>query len=208
MDTIFDIVSCIIQLIVLGVLVVWLVRQTKEPWLFQILVGAFGCYFLGTLFWTLHFFIKSDWPREFSVADLSYIGFYCFFLTAAMKLKTLWSSEERSRAKQGRFIALAAPITVIAFHVVYTLLAGGIVNNILYCVPLSFLLYQSLLCFFAGGAYRRYHAVVLIIFTLELLIFLVSSFGLDALYYLFTYTQMVVWFFIIPAAIPSEEENA
>ena len=200
METIVDIISCIIQLIVLASLVVWAVRQTKEAWLFQILAGAFGCYFLGTLFWTLHYFTRNDWPRGFSAADLSYIGFYCFFLAAAMGSKTMWTDEEDSRAGRGRFIALSAPAVVILFHAAYVLLAGGLVNNILYCIPLSFLFYHSLRGYIAGGDWRRYHAIVLAVFTLELLIFLVSSFGLDTLYYIFTYIQMVVWFLVIPAA--------
>ena len=197
METMFDIISCIIQLIVLATLVVWLIRQDNKPWLFQFIAGAFGCYFLGTLFWTLHFFIRNDWPRGFSAADLSYIGFYCFFLTATMGLKTMWLDEEDSRARSGRLIALAAPAVVIAFHAAYVLLAGGIINNILYCIPLSFLFYHSLLGFIAGGVYRRYHAAVLTVFILELLIFLVSSFGMDTLYYIFTYIQMMVWPFVV-----------
>ena len=200
METIADIISCIIQLIVLGALVIWAVRQTKEPWLFQILAGAFGCYFLGTLFWTLHFFIRNDWPRGFSAADLSYIGFYCFFITAAIGLKAMRTDAERARAGHYRLAALAASAVVIAFHAAYVLLAGGLVNNILYCIPLSFLLYHSLSGFIAGGAYRRYHSAVLIVFTLELIIFLVSSFGFDTLYYVFTYIQMAAWFFVVYAA--------
>ena len=188
------------QLIVLVVLVVWSLRQKTERWLFQIIAGAFGCYFLGTLFWTLHFFIRNDWPRGFSAADLSYIGFYCFFLTAAIGAKTMWLDEEKTRAKRSRFISLAAPAVVIAFHMTYVLLAGGLINNILFCIPLSFLFYHTFTGLIAGGVYRRYHAVVLAVFSLELLIFLVSSFGLDTLYYIFTYIQMAVWFFVIPAA--------
>ena len=211
-ETIVAIISCIIQLIVLGILVAWAVRQTKEPWLFQILAGAFGCYFLGTLFWTLHFFIRNDWPRGFSVADLSYIGFYCFFITAAMGLKAMRTDGERPHAKRNRLAKLAAPAVVIAFHAAYVLLADGLINNILYCIPLSFLFYQTISGLIAGGAYRRYHAAVLTVFTLELIIFLVSSFGLNTLYYVFTYIQMAVWLFVVYAAkkgaIPSEGESA
>ena len=197
-----DIISCIIQLIVLGFLVVWAVWKTEKTRLPQILAGAFGCYFLGTVFWTLHFFIRNDWPRGFSAADLSYIGFYCFFITAAMDLKAMRTDGERARAraKRNRLAALAASAVVLAFHTAYVLLAGGLVNNILYCIPLSFLLYHALSGFIAGGAYRRYHAAVLTTFTLELIILLVSSFGFDTLYYVFTYIQMAVWFFVVFAA--------
>ena len=200
METIVDIISCVIQLIVLGFIVVWAVRQTEETRLFQIIAGAFGCYFLGTLFWTLHFFIRNDWPRGFSAADLAFIGHYCFFLMAAMWLKSMWTDGEHARAKHGRFIALFAPVVVIAFHAVYVLLAGGLINNILFCIPLSFLFYHSLSGYIAGGAYRRYHAAVLIVFTLELIIFLVSSFGFDTLYYVFTYIQAAAWPFVVHAA--------
>ena len=200
-----------IQLMVLGALVAWALRQTAEPWLFQILAGAFGCYFLGNLFWTLHVLITEDWPRGFSAADLAFIGHYCFFLMAAMGLKSMWTDEECVRAKRDRLAALAASAVVIVLHAVYVLLAGGLVNNVLYCIPLSFLFYHSVLGYCAGGVYRRYHAVILAVFTLELIIFLVSSFGLDTLYYVFTHMQMAVWFFVVYAAkkgaVPAEEER-
>ena len=200
METLFAIFSSIVQLVVLAVLITWAMRQNREVWLFQLIAGAFGCYFLGTLFWTLHYFIMNDWPHTFSAADLSYIGFYCFFIAAAMGLHTLWTPIERDRAETWRFAALIAPVIVIAFHAAYFFLAGGLVNNTLYGIALCFLFYFSLLGVVAGGAYRRFHITILMVFALELIIFLVSSFGFDALYYVFTYLQMAVWFLVIPAA--------
>ncbi|MCL2105528.1 MAG: hypothetical protein FWH26_00425 [Oscillospiraceae bacterium] len=200
MESLFDIISCAVQLVALAVLVGWAMRQKRELWLFQFIAGAFGCYFLGTLFWTLHYFIANDWPRGFSAADLSDIGFYCFFMTASIRLKAGWTQAERVRAGRWRFAALAAPVVVIAFHAAYVLLAGGLVNNALYCIALCFLFYCTLIGVIAGGVYCRYHITVLAVFALELIIFFVSSFGFDALYYVFTYMQMAAWFLIIPAA--------
>ena len=200
MESLFDVVSCIIQLIVLAVLVFWSARQRGETWLFQIITGAFGCYFLGTLFWTLFYFIRDDWPSIFTAADLSFIGYYCFFIAAALGLKGMWSEEERDRAGRGRAAAFVSVFVVLAAHVAYVLLAGGLVNNILFFIPLAFLFYYTVSGIFASGVYRRYHNAVLIVFVLELLIFLVSSFGWNSLYYVFTYIQMAAWFLIIPAA--------
>jgi len=208
MESLFDIISCAVQLATLAALVGWAMRQKAETWLFQFIAGAFGCYFLGTLFWTLHYFIANDWPRGFSTADLSYIGFYCFFITASIGLKSGWTHEENTRAKRGRLAALAAPAVVIAFHAAYFLLASGLINNALYCIVLCFLFYQTLTGVIAGGAYRRYHGTVLTVFALELIIFLMSSFGFDALYYVFTYIQMAAWFLIIPAAKKGAELSA
>ena len=199
MEKIVEIAGCFIQLGVLAFLAVWAARQTKEIWLFRLMTCAFACFFFGTLFWTLHIFVTGGWPQGFNASYLSYLGFYCFFLAAEAGLKEKWTDEQRSAAQRHKKTALLGPAVVVLFHASYILLAGRPVLRTVFCVFLSLLFYHILLGFFAGGAYRRYHGVVLVAFVLELLIYLMGSLGWDTTYYIVSGMQLAVWFFIIPA---------
>ena len=204
-EMILEITNSSIQLVVLGFLVIWAARQTREAWLFRLIIGAFGCYFLGSLFWELYLLVRTDWPQGFSVSELAFYGFYCFFIAIALKLREKWTDGQWAEANKHKMAALFGPLVVIAFHTVYFLLWGELVIDILSGVILSLLFYHTLLGYFAGGGYKRYHCMVLIVFTLELLVLLTGIFvdygdPYSISYNIFSYIQMAAWFFIIPAA--------
>jgi len=201
MEKIIEFADCFVQLGVLAFIVVWSARQTKEIWLFRLMMYAFACFFFGTLFWTLHIFVTGGWPQGFSASYLSFLGFYCFFIAVEAGLKEKWTDEQRAAAQRHRKTALLGPAVVVVFHASYILLGGRPVLRTIFCVFLSLLFYHVLLGFFAGGAYRRYHVVALVAFILELMVYFFGSSGWDPGYYVVSFTQMAVWFFLIAAAI-------
>jgi len=205
MDNAVDITASIIQAALLVVLVIWAARHIRDSWLFTIIFSAFGCYLLGMVFWVLHYFVMGDWPRGFSASDVSFLGYFCFLIAAAVGLLGQLGESARAQLKRQRILALIGPLTVVLFHSAYLLLAGGLVNNLLYCLIMAVLAYYNLLGLLAakkglGGSWRRYYRVMLVLMGLELLMFLVSSFGWDVLYYVFCTLEATAWFFIIPAA--------
>jgi len=164
----------------------------RRGWLFRLLAGAYGCYLLGDVFYMLHMWIYGQFPSGFSVAYLSYIGTYFFLLSINLWLVGEWTDEQKKALRPYRKVSLAAPVAVIVLHCVYYIRDGGFFINLLFCVPLSFLAYYSLLMLLAGGVEsglepppRRYHGAVLLYVLAENMMFLGSSLGSDAMYIAF-----------------------
>ncbi len=197
----FDQVSSLIQLLTFAALAIWAVRSAMRRslvWLYWLIFGAFTCFVLGNAFWILHISIAGDWPSGFSCADLSYIGFYCFLLSAQTGIIHGWTSGQRQAAEETRSLALIAPAVVILFHAVYYFVAGGLFSNIVYGAVLSVFSYYTCWAFLAGLRARvmfplfSFHAVIIVALVLALLVFLVSSFGWDNVYYALSFAGMIV----------------
>ena len=123
-DTIIEVIGCVIQFFVLAVLVIWPLQQKQDRTLFRCIAAAFGCYFLGNLYWLLSILVTGDWPMGFSPSDIGFVAYYCFFLTAALLLRERWTDEQRALAKKYRIIALLGPVVVIGYTISYNVLWG------------------------------------------------------------------------------------
>jgi len=181
--------------------------RNRESWFFQLLAGAFGCYFLGDLYYTLHLLILGDYAVGFSAADLSYLGSYSFLLSIGLGLTGEWSNADKRAAKQYRRAALTAPAVIILLHILYVYLSGNPVNNALFCVPLAFLAYYTLLLFLTGGkdkknepSLRGYHWTVLLFLFVENMMFLTSSLGFELLFIVFDIMMSVTVLLMVRAA--------
>lgn len=205
-----DLINQFIQLVCMAAAAVISARRSMRrggAWFYQLLTGAFGCYFLGDLFYTLHFMILRDYAVGFSAADLSYLGSYCFLLSIDLGLTGEWTDAEKQSVKRYRRAALMAPAAVVILHIVYVYLAGNPVNNALFCIPLAYLSYYSLLLFLMSGrggegapSMHRYHGTVLLFLFAENMMFLTSSFGLDAPFIVFAAMMSVTVLLISRAA--------
>lgn len=197
-------------LIGLAVWSLFVAGKSPKKWLFQLLAGAYGCFVLGNLYLMLHTWIMQDWAFVFSPADVSWLGLYGFFIAIDTGLIGEWTEEEQQRAKKYRRLAWLGPAVVIAFHAAYIALYPEIwLNNLIFCVVLSFLGYYAFLMFFssrsAGGiqhSLHHYHCAVLLFLLTELVLFLVSSFGNYPLilYYAILYLLTVWLCLMVPAA--------
>jgi hypothetical protein len=199
MDTIQ--IVCLVILIIQGLR---MSRKNQGGLIYKLIVGAFCCYLMGAVFWFFYYGLTGDWPQVFSAADLSWLGFYSFMLAANLSLIEKWTEEQKHAAKKTRLPALAVPVVALWFHIQYVLDKEGIlVNNISSFVLIALWGYFSLmpLLAFRKSPARYYYLLSLLTMILELLIFLFSySVSYGVLYYVFSYMQIIVWFFLFPAA--------
>ncbi len=204
-----DWIECISQLICMASCSIYSVlyaKKGRETWFFQLLSGAFACYFLGTLFYTLHFWIINDWPKIFSPSDLSFYGCYSFLFAANRVLIHLWDDTQRKAAQAYRRKALWAPTIVSVGHILYVVIAGGFINNLFYGIAISCLSYTVLWLFLfersphGNPTFLRYHTAELSFIVMELLVFLASAFGWDAGYYALTVLQFPTAIWMVAAA--------
>ncbi len=193
-----DWIECLLQLLCMGFCSIWAMRSAlrcRESWFFQLIAGAFACYFLGTLFYTLHFWITGDWPKGISPSDLSFFGSYTFFFTADRGLIHTWNPSQRKALGAYRFKALLAPGIMVIAHIIIIWVSSGLLNNLLYTLTLSFLSYNAILLFMAerdpngDSTFHNYHIAELLFITAEVLIFVVSANGWNTAYYVFTFLQ-------------------
>lgn len=201
------------QTVALVALAIWALRcaaTRPRPWLFQLLAGAFGCFFLGNLYLILHSWVMDDWAFVFSPADISWLGLYSFLIAIDTGLMSEWTQQERERAKRARRRAWLGPVVVIVFHIGNHLLYSEIwFNNLIFGIVLSILGYYAFLMFFVSRgqdgiqpAMHRYHRIVLVFLITELILFLITSFDYYplALYYFLLVVITAELALMVPAA--------
>jgi len=205
-----DLIHQFIQLACTGAVTILAARYAiarRGDWFFQLLAGAFGCYFLGDLFYTLHMLITGVYPAGFSADDLSYVSSYCFLLSIGLGLTGEWTDAQKEDAKKYRRVSLTGPVIVVLLHAAYAYMAGNLLYNALTCVPLAFLSYYTLLLFLSAGegygprpSLRRYHGTVLLYLFAECMMFLTSSFGSYEAFMVFDVLMSVTVLLMLRAA--------
>jgi len=179
-----DLIHQFIQLACTGIVTILAVRHAlacRGDWFFQLLAGAFGCYFLGDLFYTLHILITGGYPAGFSADDFSYVSSYCFLLSIGLGLTGEWTDAQKKAAKRYRRVSLVGPAIVVLLHIANVYTAGYLLYNVITCVPLAFLAYYTLLLFLSDSegygprpSLRRYHGTVLLYLFAECMMFFTS----------------------------------
>ena len=167
MVEIFDLLINMAHLLVNGVCAVLsalFVRKTSERNFFRLLTGMFACVALGDIFWTLHIWIIGWYPADFSVADFSFVSSYCFFIMLFADRFEAEGVSVRGASHAARVAASLSAVLVVALHFAYYWIAGGLLLNILYCVPMAVFGFQAVLLYVAGG--RRLHAFYLMVLLL------------------------------------------
>ena len=180
------------MLTVVTLLTLRAVYRNRGVRLLILLGGAYACFLMGDLFLAFHYMIIGEWPYIFSAADISYIGLYCFLIAVSLEHSGDWTEEQRQAAKQYRQAALIAPAVVILSLIMCIVFYPDILFNcILYSLPLSFLGYYSLLSFFVARKTREekpsmyfYYIAVLLFLSVELGMFMVSSYMYTEIHYL------------------------
>ncbi len=186
---ILELTNNVLQIATLGVLVILISRFfLQKPHLKFLLCfeGAFLCYFLGDIFWTLYFVIKGDFPQYISISDISYVAAYLFLAACAMMMQKEYDIQETTKKDQfWGYVAAAASMVVC---LICYLLVGGFFWNLMYALPLAILGYVTAINLrhskMDDG--RRnlfdYHRGILTFVILNNLMFLVSSMGWNNLY--------------------------
>jgi len=151
-----------------------------------------------------------DYPYGVSAAVFSFIGYYCFILSANFSLKKNWTEEHTQAVKKYRLPAMAGPVITILFCLSYLfkpwqadnlITPMRIIENSMLLISISIWAYVTLLYFLATrkSSMSFFYGIVLLEILLELLIFFFSIFT-GPTYFILAYIQIIGWLFIIPAA--------
>ena len=208
-----DLIVGIAQIVVLLFLIIIGVRTTfryRSVLTYKLIVGGFFCSLMDVCFWLPYYYIMSDYPYGISAAVFSFIGYYCFFLSANFSLVKYWSEEQKQAAGKYRLIASIAPLITLLFCLSYLfqpweaenkVTTIRIIENSMLLVSLSIWGYVTLQFFLTmrKTPMSFFYALVLLQIVLELLIFLFSMFP-GPLYYIFAFFQIAGWVFILPLA--------
>lgn len=164
---------------------------------YLLLTCFFGTFMLGTLYWTLHFFLFNYTPQIFYVSELAWIASSMFLLTLEYTLST---PDERKFRHPAVWLV---PIFCIPQLILY-LLRGDILFNLLICG----LTMAVAWCSARGLIYARrqsgeqramqfFHIAVLIIIILQYCLWTSSCFWISD-----TYTNPYFWFdFLLTASM-------
>ncbi|MCK9218359.1 MAG: histidine kinase [Firmicutes bacterium] len=156
---------------------------------YLLLTCFFGTFMLGTLYWTLHFYLFNYTPQVFYVSELAWIASSMFLLTLEYTLSTPDEKKFRHPA------VWLVPIFCIPQLILY-LLHGDILFNLLICGLTMAVAWHST----RGLIYARrqsgeqramqyFHIVVLLIIILEYCLWTSSCFWISD-----TYTNPYFWF--------------
>jgi hypothetical protein len=165
---------------------------------------------MGVCFWLPYYYIMQDYPYGISAAVFSFIGYYCFVLSANMALMHYWTEEQKQAVKKYRLIAAVAPVVTVLFCLSYLfqpwlpenkITTVRIIENSMLMVSISSWSYVTLLFFLATrkSSMSFFYGIVLLQIALELLIFFFSMFS-GPVYFIMAYVQIAGWLFILPAA--------
>ena len=109
-----------------------------------LLICFYGCFALGSLYWTLYLLLFSETPRIFYVSEFGWVSSVIFL---CLLQYTLSSPEERSFSCRKSLLAPLIGVPLCAFYCTF----GDILSNLLWCgmmIALSF-------CSIRGLAYAR-----------------------------------------------------
>lgn len=91
-----------------------------------LLLCFYGCFALGTLYWTLYLLLFDTTPRVFYVSEFGWVASLIFLRILQAKLST---SEERSFHCRRAWLAPAFGVPLLAFYCTF----GDILSNLVWC---------------------------------------------------------------------------
>ena len=114
---------------------IWYLKDRKQTCF--LLTCFYGCFALGSLYWTLYLLLFSETPQVFYVSEFGWIASVIFLYLLQYTL----SSDEERRFSTGK--ALIAPLTGIPLCVFYCTF-GDILSNLLWCGMMIVVSYHSI----------------------------------------------------------------
>ena len=151
-------------------------RKSRRQPPFLLLFCFYGCFALGSLYWTLYLLLFDTTPRVFYVSEFGWVASVIFL---RILQATLASPEERAFRCREAWLSPLAGVPLLAFYCTY----GDILSNLIWCgmmIWLSFCAIRGLV--YAGrqtdtaGHMRYFHIGVLCFVGAEYLLWTVGCF--------------------------------
>ena len=109
-----------------------------------LLTCFYGCFALGSLYWTLYLFLFSKTPQVFYVSEFGWVASVIFLYLLQY---TLSSAEERGHACRKALIAVLIGVPLCVLYCTF----GDILSNLLWCSMMIVVSYHSI----RGLSYAR-----------------------------------------------------
>lgn len=126
-------------------------KSRRQPYF--LMVGFYGCFALGALYWTLYLFLFSQTPQVFYVSEVGWISSVLFLLILQDKLASV---EEKSRRTRAAWLAPAVGVPLMVFFCTY----GDILSNLIWCGLMILASFRAI-CGLSQKRARTFHAAVL-----------------------------------------------
>ena len=121
---------------------IWYLKDRKQTCF--LLTCFYGCFALGSLYWTLYLLLFSETPQVFYVSEFGWIASVIFLYLLQYGLST---AEERSFACRKALLALLIGVPLCMFYCTF----GDILSNLLWCGMMIAVSYYAI----RGLAYAR-----------------------------------------------------
>ena len=177
-----ELIENFLQLLVafLGACLAGIAYRKSHRQVYFLLLCFYGCFALGSLYWTLYLLLFSTTPRVFYVSEFGWVASLIFL---RILQSTLADGEERAFHCREAWLAPVVGVPLLAFYCTF----GDILSNLIWCGMMIWLSY----CAIRGLAYangqtgaarnmRCFHIGVLGFAGAEYLLWTVGCFWPDA----------------------------
>ena len=103
---------------------IWYLKSRAQAYF--LLTCFYGCFALGSLYWTLYLLLFSETPQVFYVSEFGWVASVIFLYLLQYGLST---AEERSFACRKALLALLIGVPLCMFYCTF----GDVLSNLLWC---------------------------------------------------------------------------
>ena len=176
-----ELIENCLQLLVtfLGVCLTGAAYRRRGGQAYFLLLCFYGCFALGSLYWTLYLLLFEMTPQVFYVSEFGWVASVVFL---RMLQDTLACREERQFRCRAPWLALAVGVPLLVLYCTY----GDIMSNLIWCGLMMALAFYAIrgLAYAAGQTDERrrmryFHAGVLCFAGAEFLLWTVGCFWRD-----------------------------
>lgn len=118
-----------------------------------LMVGFYGCFALGALYWTLYLFLFSQTPQVFYVSEVGWISSVLFLLILQDKLAL---ADGKGRSTRAAWLTPAVGVPLMVFFCTY----GDILSNLIWCGLIMLVSFRAI-CGLSQKRARAFHAAAL-----------------------------------------------
>ena len=139
-----ELIENLLQLLVtfVGALLSGIAYRKSGRQVYFLLVCFYGCFTLGSLYWTLYLLLFDTTPRVFYVSEFGWVASLIFL---RILQATLTGADERSFRCHRAWLAPAFGVPLLAFYCTF----GDILSNLIWCGMMIWLSF----CAIRGLAY-------------------------------------------------------
>ena len=144
-----ELIENLLQLLTtfLGALLSGIAWQKSRRQAYFLLLCFYGCFALGSLYWTLYLLLFHTTPRVFYVSEFGWVASVIFL---RILQATLSAPEERAFRCRRAWLAPAFGVPLLAFYCIF----GDILSNLIWCGMMIVVSYHAI----RGLAYARTQA--------------------------------------------------